>query len=90
MLEFEDWFPTEEACRNYLIQVRWTGGFRYQRCNGNKAWSINRDKLYRCSKCNYETSITAGTIFQDTKKSLRLWFRAMWYITNQKNGASAL
>ena len=36
------------------------------------------------------TSVTAGTIFQDTRKPLRLWFRAMWTITTQKNGASAL
>ena len=34
--------------------------------------------------------MTAGTIFQDTRKPLRLWFRAMWHITSQKNGASAL
>jgi hypothetical protein len=34
--------------------------------------------------------VTAGTIFQDTRKPLVLWFRAMWYVTSQKNGASAL
>ena len=34
--------------------------------------------------------MTAGTIFQDTRKPLRLWFRAIWHVTSQKNGASAL
>lgn len=34
--------------------------------------------------------MTAGTIFQDTRKPLRMWFMAMWYVTNQKNGVSAL
>jgi transposase-like protein len=37
-----------------------------------------------------QTSLTAGTIFQDTRKPLRMWFMAMWYVTNQKNGVSAL
>ena len=35
-------------------------------------------------------SLTAGTIFQDTRKPLTLWFRAIWWVTTQKNGASAL
>src|ERR1039458_8058049 len=30
------------------------------------------------------------TIFQDTRTSLKLWFYAMWWVTTQKNGASAL
>ena len=34
--------------------------------------------------------MTAGTIFQDSRKPLTLWFRAMWWVTAQKNGASAL
>jgi transposase-like protein len=40
--------------------------------------------------CQGQTSLTAGTIFQDTRKPLRMWFMAMWYVTNQKNGVSAL
>jgi hypothetical protein len=46
--------------------------------------------LSRCRRCDVQTSVTAGTIFHDTRKPLRLWFRAMWYVTNQKQGASAL
>lgn len=36
------------------------------------------------------SSVTAGTIFQDSHMSLRLWFRAIWWFTNQKSGISAL
>jgi transposase-like protein len=46
--------------------------------------------LFRCTQCELETSITAGTLFQDTRKPLRLWFQAMWYVTNQKHGVSAM
>jgi len=46
--------------------------------------------VFRCRVCDGETSLTAGTVFQDTRKPLRTWFLAMWFITSQKNGISAL
>ena len=46
--------------------------------------------LLRCRACRHQTSVIAGTIFQDTRTPLRLWFQAMWWVTTQKNGASAL
>ena len=46
--------------------------------------------LFECAHCAAQVSVTAGTIFQDTRQPLRLWFRAMWWVSTQKNGASAL
>ena len=46
--------------------------------------------LFRCSICKHKVSVVAGTIFQGTRKPLRLWFQAIWYITSQKFGGSAL
>ncbi len=46
--------------------------------------------LLECASCGCQTSVTAGTIFQDTRIPLPVWFRAMWWVTTQKNGASAL
>jgi hypothetical protein len=43
-----------------------------------------------CAACGHQVSVTAGTIFQDTRTPLPLWFRAIWWVTSQKNGASAL
>ena len=43
-----------------------------------------------CKACQAETSLTAGTIFEGTRKPLRMWFLAMWFVTIQKNGISAL
>jgi transposase-like protein len=45
--------------------------------------------LFRCKKCDYKTSITSGTIFAGTRKPRVLWFRAIWWVCSQKNGASA-
>jgi len=46
--------------------------------------------LWLCGKCRHQASVTAGTIFQDTHLPLTTWFRAMWFVTSQKNGTSAL
>ena len=89
IMEFESKFATEETCREYLFRLRWPDGFKCPRCNNEKAWSL-KDSLYQCIKCNYKVSVITGTIFQDTHKSLVLWFRAIWWVTGQKNGANAL
>jgi len=87
--EFNARFATEEACWRYLVGIRWPGGYRCQRCGSEKAWLISR-RLFECGKCHRQASATAGTIFQDTRKPLRLWFQVMWWVVGQKQGASAL
>lgn len=86
--EFIARFLTEDQCREYLYNLRFPNGFICPKCCGGKSWKVG-DTLYECSTCGHQTSITAGTIFQDTRKSLRTWFIAIWWITTQKNGASA-
>lgn len=46
--------------------------------------------LFECAACGHKTSVIAGTIFESTRKPLVLWFRVIWWVTSQKNGASAL
>jgi len=89
LMEFEQRFQSEKACREYLAQIRWPEGFRCPHCNHSQAWITARN-LYHCAHCRHDTSLTAGTIFQDTRKPLMMWFRAMWFVTSQKNGASAM
>ncbi len=89
ILEFEERFGTEEACREYLVRIRWPDGFICPHCGHIEAWQMKRG-LYWCRQCDYQVSVTAGTIFQNTRKPLRLWFYAMWYITSQKYGVSAM
>jgi hypothetical protein len=89
ILEFEQRFATDAACRAYLMALRWPEGFVCPRCGGCKAWPTVHDR-WVCAACRHQATVTAGTIFQDPRQPLRLWFRAMWYVTSQKNGASAL
>lgn len=88
LLELERRFATEKACREYLFRLRWPDGFVCPRCQAGSAWSASRGRLV-CRECRHQTSVTAGTIFQDTRTPLPVWFRAIWYVTSQKNGASA-
>jgi len=88
VLEMERWFATDAACREYLFQLRWPNGFVCPRCHENDAWPASRGRFV-CRSCRHQASVTAGTIFENTRKPLTLWFRAIWYVTSQKNGASA-
>ena len=87
--KLEGRFTSEEACREYLARLRWPEGFVCPRCAGQAAWRTARG-LFRCTACDHQASITAGTIFQDSRLPLRTWFRAIWWVTSQKTGASAL
>lgn len=87
--EFEAWFDTEQGCREFLFRLRWPEGFRCPHCGGGHFWPV-RSVLMQCRQCDHQTSVTAGTIFQDTRKPLVDWFRAMYWLASQKNGASAL
>ena len=89
LMELETRFATDEACREYLAGLRWPKGFSCPACNSLKAWPTHR-RLRMCAACGNQVSVTAGTIFQDTRTPLTLWFRAIWWVTSQKNGASAL
>ena len=89
MTDLMDMFATEEACLEYLSMVRWPDGYACLRCSSKAHWKTARG-LFHCRDCGYEGSVTAGTLLQDTRKPLRLWFQAIWYVVNQKNGVSAL
>ena len=88
--EFLDWFATEEACLAYLERLRWTQRFVCPRCGcvGN-AYRASRTRLM-CPSCQHQSTVTAGTLFDKTRTPLRVWLGAAWYLTNPKQGVSAL
>jgi transposase-like protein len=88
-MELEQRFSTDEACCEYLAKLRWPVGFVCPRCQATEAWRMARG-LWLCRRCRHQASVKAGTIFQDSRLPLRAWLRAMWQVTSQKNGASAL
>lgn len=89
LVEFENRFSTDAACIKYLTELRWPQGFVCPDCGNRGHWRTARGQFH-CSQCGKQTSVTAGTIFHQSRKPLPLWFRAMWHITGQKYGANAL
>ncbi|MDR1189190.1 MAG: IS1595 family transposase [Bifidobacteriaceae bacterium] len=83
------WFPTDADCLDYLDWLRWSGGFVCPRCGGVDGRRVGVG-LRRCRDCHRRARVTAGTIFQDTRTPLTVWFEAAWLMTVPKNGASAL
>ena len=90
LTEFEAEFSTEQQCRDYLMKLRYPDGqYVCPKCGSVASWKVT-DTVYECQDCHHQSTVISGTIFQDTHKPLTLWFRAIWYITAQKNGTSAL
>lgn len=88
--EFLDWFGSEEACQKYLEQLRWPERFVCPVCGiAGDPYRASRLRLM-CRHCGHQASVTAGTIFDKTRTPLRVWFAGAWYVTNQKQGVSAL
>jgi hypothetical protein len=88
---FDKWFSSENDCLEYIAKLRWPQGFVCPGC-GEKSEkpSLMGRGLFLCRKCKRQTSITAGTLFHRSHKPLRTWFLAIWFVTSQKHGASAL
>jgi len=87
---FLDWFGTEEACLAYLERLRWPQEYVCPACAVSQApYRSSRGRLM-CRACGRQSTVTAGTIFAKTRTPLRVWLAAAWYLTNQKQGVSAL
>ena len=87
--EFVTMFPDYEACANYLEKLRWPSGFVCPACKmPSLPWHQTRNRLV-CPACRYQTSVSAGTIFDKTRTPLTTWFEAAWHVTTAKNGMSA-
>ena len=87
--EFRAWFPDEDACVEYLGRLRWPEGFACPACGGRESWRT-AGRLWMCARCGVKTSATAGTVFHRSHSPLSSWFAAVWFVTSQKNGVSAL
>jgi transposase-like protein len=88
LMELESKYSNEQDCRDYLFRLRWPEGFVCPRCSCKEY--IKLGALYRCKKCRHQISVTAGTVFHRSHIPLPVWFRAIWWVSSQKNGASAL
>lgn len=87
---FERLYGTEEQCRAVVVASRWPDGFACPACGGREHSQVKTRGLFQCTACRRQTSPIAGTIFASTKLPLRTWFRAMYHITQTKQGISSI
>src|SRR5712671_3054557 len=94
---FDREFPDETACKDFLVSMRWPDGVRCPRCkNKERVYALKTP--YRWTCCNaecggrkgYQFSVTTRTIFENTKISLKLWFKVAYLVLTSKKGISAL
>src|SRR5712691_1822296 len=88
--EFLAWFPDEAACARYLERLRWPESIVCAACGERRGWHTGDGRFWVCAGCARKTSVTAGTIFDKTRTPLTAWFAAVWFVTSQKHGLSAL
>jgi transposase-like protein len=92
--QFEKLFPTEDHCKAYLVANRWSDGVRCPRCSNDHVHAHSGKpfhwQCYQCNPVGYRFSVLVGTIFENTNKPLRDWFRVMHMMLTSKKGISAL
>ncbi|MGY4537019.1 transposase-like protein [Mucilaginibacter sp. UYNi724] len=90
LLQVLDFFKEETTCISYLAQSRWGDTPSCPHCGNVGAYVTNRGYKCKAKECHKKFSVTTGTIFENTKISLRTWFAAMYLCTAHKKGISSL
>lgn len=87
--EFQERFGTETQCEQYMFEKRWPNGFICPKCGSHRFCRLSNG-LYQCAACHHQTSVTAGTILQRTHLPLTKWFLALYLVSQDKRGISAV
>lgn len=90
LADFLDRFPDDQACRDWFQQVRWgENAFECPDCGEDEHWTyLENRKVFQCNACRTQTSLTSGTILDNTKLDLWDWFLAAYLILTTKRGIS--
>jgi len=90
LIQLLDFFKEESACIAYLAQKRWGDEPTCPHCGTVGAYITNRGYKCKAKECHKKFTVTAGTIYENTKISLRYWFAAIYLATSHKKGISSL
>lgn len=89
-IKFYQQFTTEDACLSYLSGIKWASGYICKRCGYSNYCKGKKEFNRRCTKCRYDESPTAGTMFDKVKFSLLIAFHIAFKIATKKKGMSSL
>jgi len=88
--EFQAHFGDERQCGEQLSRQRWPEGFVCPRCGGPSRGYMSARQVHECARCGYQCSVTAGTVFHKTRVPLTGWLWAIYRLSHDKKGISAL
>src|ERR1700719_501527 len=89
LIDVHTLFPTDEKCREMLTRLRWPEGVQCPRCKMAATELETEQTLYYCKDCDYQFTVTAGTLFNDSHLPLNKWFLATLLLCEAKKGMSA-
>jgi transposase-like protein len=90
---FDKRFPNEDACKRYIVEMRWPDGVKCPRCKSDKIYTLSKPWHWQCRACQkngYRFSVTSRTIFENTKYPLKMWFKVAYLILSSKKGMASL
>jgi transposase-like protein len=93
--QFEALFPTDDACKAYLVARRWPDSVvRCPKCNGDRVYALKtmpfKWECPACAKKGYRFSVLVGTIFENTNVPIKTWFKVIYLMLTSKKGISSL
>ncbi len=89
LIEMLEVFGDEQACIDHLTNLRWRDGAYCPHCGSAKVYHFSNNRAHKCGDCRKRFSIKVGTIFEDSKISLKKWFIAIYLITSHKKGIAS-
>jgi transposase-like protein len=87
---FQAAYGTEEQCLEAMVKAKWPVGFHCPKCGGGAAYFVARRRLFQCKVCRHQTSVMVGTVCESSHLPLRIWFEAMYRLSQGKHSISAL
>ena len=89
IFEFQELFPDDKSCTDYLANIKWGNGYVCPKCGNTKSCKGHKEHIRECTKCNYLASPTSGTLFHKVKFPLLKAFYIVYYISTNKKGISS-
>lgn len=90
IIDFLAYFKDEETCLQYITETRFKNGKYCPFCGHKKIYTFKNGKTYKCAKCLKKFSVKVGTIFENSKISLKKWLLAIFLLSTNKKGISSV
>lgn len=90
LAEFLEYFRDEETCRTHFEAIRFRSGEYCPHCGHTTIYRFQNGKRFRCGKCRQDFTIKTGTVFGESKVTIKKWFIAIYLLTNTSKGISSV